>query len=93
MRKSKIGAGHRERQRENWATEDLKGRHVQQCSKTGVKNNHKTGENRVHSHNDREHSHNTLTQYAHTIDYTHTTIEYTNTTTEYTKTTIENTQK
>jgi hypothetical protein len=60
MYKSKVGPGHRDRQRENWATDDLKGRHVQQCSKTRVRNNHKTGENRVHSHNNGEHSHNKL---------------------------------
>ena len=87
--KSKGGAG---RQRENWATEEWMGRHVQQCNRTVVKNTHKTGGKRVYSHNNKEHAHNRVhsqnnrehshNNRVHSHNTEHTTFEYTQTLTQ-----------
>jgi hypothetical protein len=81
MGNSKVGVGHWNRRREKWATGDLMARHLQECSRKVVKNNHKTGENRVHSHNNSEHSHNRVhshnnREHSHNTVHSHNNTEH-----------------
>lgn len=49
-----IDGGRKNRQKENSATEDPIGKHVQQSNRTTVTNSQKIGENSAHSHNTRK---------------------------------------